>query len=722
MIIRTDINTTSLDYRNYLKGDFSSYQKEVENLEGSRKFLLLADLFVQQNRFPEAEEALGNYHDQASADLSNYQFSQACMLAAKGKLIAAYALLSDLMHRKEKGIDPLLLHVLAARLELSLGNFPAAKKHFSHCRAALKGKADALLHIYYLLYASEFYTLTGALKKSESYCNRASELIHQQGATVMEPQLYHQLALLYRFSFVYDKSSSYAEKACAASEHLYGSSHTFISLGYYERAMAAFHRGQFDKMQKYNRISEKMRKQLCPENLLSLGQNLAVDAFYYRVMGKTEKAMRFYNESIRAITRATHRNNPELCTLHHAKAMLKVEHGDYKNALDEMLQATQQVKKARGDRFTGLIPAYNSLAECYLVTGERKQADFFLTKSTRLCETAIGKNNVAYTDILKLRSGVHKTTGNPHEAEKDLAQALKLVFRLEGNESLRYSGILYELAVLYKSVGVYDKSVEFFQRCIELDKKLLPANHPAIITHYTHLCEIFISIEEDVDLEDHAGVLSELVSNLKNRKHPILVSAYEVLAQISEFFLRADEALSYINECIKVVERISKDSGAPAEILGQLHMRKVDLLLQSMRYQDAVEFIDEIMVNHQENLINSSILHLRLSYAMRQLGMRHESVMVCQTFLNQRNIPDFIDKSEFYLEMALSFSELKDTQAAKNYFKQAIQALNNSFGVDSYHHIRVWEHYLEALAGKEETLTCNQLTTKIKQLKQEHLN
>ena len=720
MIIRTDI-ATNLDYRNYLKGDFSSYQQEVESLEDNRKFLLLADLFVQQNRFPEAEEALGKYHMQANGSLSNYQFTRACMLAAKGKLIAAYALLSDLMHNKEESVDPLLLHILAARLELLLGNFPAARKHFNQCSTALKGKSSVLLHIYYLLYASEFYTLTGALKKSKSYCAKASELIFQEGATILEPHLYHQLALLYRFSFVYDESSSYAEKACSMSEDLYGSSHTFISLGYYERAMAAFHRGQFDKMQEYNRISEEMRKQLCPDNLLSLGQNLAVDAFYYRIMGKTEKAMRFYNASIRAITRATHRNNPELCTLHHAKAMLKVERGDY-SALDEMRHATQQVKKARGDRFTGLIPAYNSLAECYLVTGSCKQADSFLTKSTRLCETAIGKNNLAYTDILKVRAGIHKTTGNLHQAEKDLAQALKLIYRLEGNESPRYSGILYELAVLYKSVGVYDKSVEFFQRCIELDNRLLPAAHPAIITHHTHLCEIFILIEEDVELEDHAGVLSDLVSQLNNRKHPILVSAYEALARISEYFLRADEALSYINECIKVVEQISKDSDAPAEILGQLHMRKVDLLLQSSRYQDAVEFIDDIMANHQENLINSSILHLRLSYAMRQLGMRHESVMVCQTFLHQHNIPDFIDKSEFYLEMALSFNELKDTQAAKNYFKQAIQALNNSFGVDSYHHIRIWEHYLEALAGKEETLTCNQLTVKIKQLKQKHLN
>jgi len=223
---------------------------------------------------------------------------------------------------------------------------------------------------------------------------------------------------------------------------------------------------------------------------------------------------------------------------------------DSERSLREAFGAAEQ---GRDDR-AGAVAASNLMWVTGYLQGRFEEADRWSDLAAAKIERLGGDEPIA-ADYADNRASVLIQAGRHREAIEVQKQALELISKISGPESLDAAMGMSTMGHALSSIGDYEAAVKYYEDSLALKESLVGPDHPTVGFTATSLSQAYAGLSE---YDKAAGMSRKALANLENAfgaDDPQLAVALNNLAYCLEGLEQFDEARAIHERSIEIVSQ-----------------------------------------------------------------------------------------------------------------------------------------------------------------------
>ncbi len=333
------------------------------------------------------------------------------------------------------------------------------------------------------------------------------------------------------------------------------------------------------------------------QNAFALVSNLDHLASLYANWGQFQKAGAIYALASKKAL-AVKAEFPDLYArvhLHwglHYKKLHQLDSAHY--YLKQARGAIQNAQQADHKLLEAVI--YRNWANLFRAEGNYTESEPKLLKSLEIIHS-LGESNYPseHANILYQLALLYKTLGDAEKAEKLVLRALQLQDKYLGKSSTEYAQSLHALANLYRSQKAYEQAEPLYKEAMQIRKTLMGPQDPQYATSLDDLAGFYLSqnkLEEARSLYDEAITIRE---NQFGKDHPKYASSLNDMAVLLEQMGHTDDAEAKFLQAEQIFRlKLGKKHPDYAKVLNNLaglYDSKQDYSQAETYYQQSVDIM-----------------------------------------------------------------------------------------------------------------------------------
>jgi len=292
--------------------------------------------------------------------------------------------------------------------------------------------------------------------------------------------------------------------------------------------------------------------------------------------------------------------------------------------LEDLKALIQQTEEKRGKKDPSLATLYPRMGLIYRQRLERGECQDYQQELALAIEyfskAADLQNELGleedFASILSNLAGLYESQGRYDQAEALYLQALELRKRLLGEEHPAVASSLNNLALLYKSQGRYDQAEPLCLQALELRKRLLGEEHPAVATSLNNLALLYDSQGRYAEAEPLYRQALQLRKRLLGENHPGVALILNNLALLYRSQGRYAEAESLSLQAVELDKKLLGEEHP--DVATDLHNLAL-IYLDQDRYSEAESLFLQVLELKQRLLGEGHPLVTDSLYALANL-------------------------------------------------------------------------------------------------------
>jgi len=228
------------------------------------------------------------------------------------------------------------------------------------------------------------------------------------------------------------------------------------------------------------------------------------------------------------------------------------------------------------------------------------------------------------------------------EAVAKQEEALALVEKVHGADSLEAADALLELGTTRSTQGEVDKALAHLERAVSLRQRALGPEHPEVAQARLSLAEAYWQKRDIPTTERLAREALPVIERTLGPEHPSMGDGLNTLAAALHVQGHMDEALPVYERALRISERVhGLDSTDAAYLINNI----ATLLAQQGRLDEALVHLERVRSNVEKKL---GADHPTMAWTLRQLG---------RAKLRQKRYPEALRDLRHAVEIQLALKE-----------------------------------------------------------------
>ncbi len=271
-------------------------------------------------------------------------------------------------------------------------------------------------------------------------------------------------------------------------------------------------------------------------------------------------------EGLFKLAKAEFENKQAQNTLYYPKVianqgLLYLTTGRYQEALEANLAALEMRKQLDANS-TAYATSLNNLAMTYKSIGQYNEAEQHFDQALEVIKKNEGKESISYAIVLNNKGMLFQTIGRYAEAETLLKEALTTAKNTLREKSNNYQRMLVNLALLYQDQKKYEEADKILQDAVKLkEKRLGNRNHPDLAHMLNLQASLYVEMGKDTQVEALLQEALRIYEKNFGKEHP----AYANTASNLGNFYRIKDRLAEAEELLTQVLAVRKNT------LGEKH-------------------------------------------------------------------------------------------------------------------------------------------------------
>ena len=244
---------------------------------------------------------------------------------------------------------------------------------------------------------------------------------------------------------------------------------------------------------------------------------------------------------------------PTLAEVMILKGYVEAELGQAEDAERSLREAFGAAEQGRDDR-AGAVAASNLMWVTGYLQGRFEEAERWSDLASAKIERLGGDEPVA-ADYADTRAGVLIQAGRHREAIEVQKQALELISRLNGPESLDAAMAMSTMGHALSSIGDYKAAVDYYERSLALKESHVEPGHPTLGFTATSLSQAYAGLGEYEKAAELSRRALAILEKAFGPEDPQLAVSLNNLAYSLEGLERYDEARAMHERSMEIVSR-----------------------------------------------------------------------------------------------------------------------------------------------------------------------
>ena len=370
-------------------------------------------------------------------------------------------------------------------------------------------------------------------------------------------------------------------------------------------------------------------------------------AVAYSGMGRYQEAVQLLDQ---CLTIHRQRYNPKVpstavllaSALRQASRLRGAKLGDYANALRQANDSLALCEATFGATHLETALGHANLGVLHRAVGNSRQAEQFLSRALALREAAPADQSLAF--IQHNLAGLLRETGNYDAAEPLYQRCLRLLEKTAGKDHPTTADTLYDLALLYVTIGDTKKARPMLERC---QKIWTVREHPNEAIALTGLADIYRDMGDLVQASSLYARAYRILRRALGTDHPVTRLRVTRLAALFRASGHLAFAESLLNDNLNVLGRTHLLAGESFLQLAYIAMDRGDLpgadrhlqqalIVMQKHYGDHNSMTTEALAAMAKLQISRSKPVLARAYALKTAESREQLLAQVLSFASER--------------------------------------------------------------------------------------
>ncbi|CAF3548300.1 unnamed protein product [Adineta steineri] len=237
------------------------------------------------------------------------------------------------------------------------------------------------------------------------------------------------------------------------------------------------------------------------------------------------------------------------------------------------------------------IGQFNNAEELYNVLLERTSSD--------------GEKAIYYNQLGVVRSN----QGDYEKAIWYYEKALEILRKiLPSNHPDLITSYIY-IGLVYDNMGEYSKALSFYEQGLEIWKRTLPSNHPYLAASYSSIGSVYYYMGEYSQALSFYEKALEIEQKILPSNHPFLASSYNNIGSVYYYMGEYSQALSFYEKALEIEQKILSSNhpflASSYNNIGLLYNNMGEYSKALSFYEKALEIEQKILPSNHPFLASS---------------------------------------------------------------------------------------------------------------------
>ena len=314
---------------------------------------------------------------------------------------------------------------------------------------------------------------------------------------------------------------------------------------------------------------------------------------------------------------------------------------DKTKAIDHIQKALEIETKGFGDNHPEMVGTYINFANILLDMDELEKSIEYYEKSLNVAKNS--NFNLTHRLYRAAHQGLgvlYKKIGEYEKALNNFGRCLEIEIQSFGTESIEVANTLSWIASTHKSLDNYENALNYYLKCIDIEISTLGSEHLDVGTSHFKIASVY-------------DKLGDYTMAIKHYKASIDI---DLIMDLEDF----SDVLYSFDKIIDIAEQMSN--------LGN--------------HSDAIEYYT-LSLNYKVALLGKD--HYDLSYLYYNLGMEQKAIKDFKSALiSLESGVKISPSSSFFFEIGYCYDKLENITLAFDSFLKSAEIRNEEFGIDDF--------------------------------------
>jgi tetratricopeptide (TPR) repeat protein len=137
----------------------------------------------------------------------------------------------------------------------------------------------------------------------------------------------------------------------------------------------------------------------------------------------------------------------------------------------------------------------------------------------------------------------------------DAAQEVFHILLDETTDALEKADIYNQLGMIESTQGKYTEAIRSYEKCIKINQKTLPSNHPSLATSYNNIGEVYRNMEEYAKALSYYQKALEIDQKSLPPNHPSVAASYNKVGSMYKKINEYPKALSCYEKALEIFQK-----------------------------------------------------------------------------------------------------------------------------------------------------------------------